>query len=477
MRRPEITRRTGFRWGIAAAGLLCLGSILLFGAVFWLASAGMMRTVDRSVLEQLELLSERPPDLLPFMISSRMQHLPRVITAVGLFDADRRFIVGNIDAVPGNLPLDETVHTLALPDEANGEPHRVAGKHLRDGQILVVARSLEDELEVRGDLLRAFALGLIPAVLLSLLAGALVGLRAQRRLVGLRASAERIMAGELQARLPARAGGDELDQTAIIVNSVLGRLEELVGALRAVGENIAHDLRSPLTWVRARLERARNGPITGDRVLPLLDQSIEGIDQTLSIVTALLRIAEIEHVRRHAGFGTLDLAEIVRETAETYRPVAEEKRVALNADVTGPVPVRGDRDLLVEALVNLVDNAVKFTPPGGSVCVSLRGSAAQPVVRIADTGPGIAMEERDMVLRRFYRSDRSRGSRGSGLGLSLVAAVARLHRFMLRLDDARPGCIVELHCWENADASVIQASRALGGAGDGAPASSPGICG
>lgn len=190
------------------------------------------------------------------------------------------------------------------------------------------------------------------------------------------------MASDLQARLPVRAGGDELDQIAIIMNSVLGRPEELVGALRAAGENIAHDLCSPLTWVRARLERVRNGPIKDQRVLPLLDQSIEGIDQTVSIITALLRIAEIDHVPRYAGFDRFDMAEIVRETAETYQPIAEEKQVVLCAEVPGPVPVRGDRDLLVEALVNLVDNAVKFTPPGGSVCVSLRAAAGRCAARL-----------------------------------------------------------------------------------------------
>jgi hypothetical protein len=474
VRLPEIARRTGVRWGAAAAALLCLGSMLLFGVVFWLASAGMLRTVDRSVLEQLELLSERPPGLLAFMITSRTQHQPRVITSVGLFDAHGRFIVGNIEALPPALPLDETIRTSALPDETGGAPHRVAAKRLRDGRILVVARSLEDLLQVRHDLFRAFALGLIPAVLLALLAGILVGLRAQRRLVRLRSSAERIMAGDLQARLPARARGDELDQTAVIVNRMLDRLEELVGALRAVGDNIAHDLRSPLTWVRARLERARDGPISDDRVRPLLDQSIDGIDQTLGIVTALLRIAEIEHVRRQAGFVTLDLAEIVRETAETYQAVAEEKQVALHAAAAGPVPIRGDRDLLVEALVNLVDNAVKFTPPGGLVCVALHGTAAQPVLRVADTGPGIAVAERDLVLRRFYRSDRSRGSRGSGLGLSLVAAVARLHGFALWLDDARPGCIVELHCWAHAQPSAMHAPGAPAAARGGAPLKAPG---
>lgn len=459
MRLPEVARRTGFRWGIAVAGLLAAGSVLLFGAVFWLASAGMLRTVDRSVLEQLELLSERPPDLLPFMITSRMHDRPEVITAVGLFNSNGTLIVGNIEAVPAALPLNETVHTLRLPDTRRGELHRVAGKRLRDGRILIVARSLEDVLDVRDDLLSAFMLGLVPAVLFSILAGMLVGLRAQRRLVRLRKSAERIMAGDLHERLPARADGDELDQTLAIFNRILDRLEELVDALRAAGENIAHDLRTPLTWVRARLERVRNGPISEDRILPMLAQAIGGIDQTLSIVTALLRIAEIEHVRRYAGFNDLDLAEVVRDTVETYVPIAEEKHVVLGAETPHSVRIRGDHDLLVEALVNLIDNAVKYTPHGGRVTVALTGTSQQPVVRVTDTGPGIPPNERQMVLRRFYRSDRSRSSMGTGLGLSLVVAVARLHRFDLRLDDARPGCVAELWCW---DQSVSQAHNGSG---------------
>ena len=448
MRLPEIARRTGFRWGVAVAGLLAAGSVVLFGAVFWLASAGMMGTVDRSVLEQLELLSERPPSLLPFMITSRMHDAPDVVTAVGLFDSDGTFVVGNIKSLPAALPLTETVHTLPLPNLEAGGLHRVAGKRLHDGRILVVARSLQDVIDIRGDLLSAFMLGLIPAVLLSIVAGVLVGLRAQRRLVRLRWSAERIIAGDLHERLPARVDGDELDQTLAIVNRILDRLEELVGALRAAGENIAHDLRTPLTWVRARLERIRNGPISEERVLPMLEQAIGGIDQTLTIITALLRIAEIEHVRRYAGFGELDLAEVVRETAEAYLPIAEEKHVILQAEAPNAVSIRGDRDLLVEALVNLVENAVKFTPDGGRVTVALTGTSRQPILRVVDTGPGIPPDERQMVLRRFYRSDQSRSSRGTGLGLSLVSAVAKLHRFDLRLDDARPGCVVELLCWD-----------------------------
>jgi signal transduction histidine kinase len=451
VRLPEIVHRTGFRWGMAVAGLFAASSVLLFAAIFLLADAGMLRTVDRSVLEQLVLLSERPPNLLPFMIASRMAHQPRVITSVGLFAPDRRLIVGDIATIPRLVRLDNTVQTLAIPN-ADGAPQRIAGLRLHDGRILVVARSLHDVLEVRANLLRAFALGLIPTVLISMLAGTLVGLRTQRRLVRLHRSAERIIAGDLAERLPVRPAGDELDQTAMIVNRILDQLQELVTALQGAGENVAHDLRTPLTWVRARLERARDGSCRQGGVRPLLDQSIGGIDQALAIIAALLRIAEIEHVRRHAGFAEFDLAEVVREMAEAYRPVAEEKGVVLEADVPHAVRIRGDRDLILEAVMNLVDNAVKFTPRGGFVAVAVCGGIARPVVRIADTGPGIPPQERHMVLRRFYRSDRSRGSAGTGLGLSLVAAVAKLHCFSLCLDDNEPGCVVTLHCWEQAGA-------------------------
>jgi signal transduction histidine kinase len=224
-----------------------------------------------------------------------------------------------------------------------------------------------------------------------------------------------------------------------------------VHALKGAGEDIAHDIRTPLASVRARLERGREHAESRDQLLAVVEQSIAGIDQALASAAALLRIAEIEHSQRYAGFAPFDLAEIVGDAAETYGPVAEDKGIRLTLDAAPAAQILGDRDLMLELVVNLVDNAVKFTPPGGSVQVDLTATQDGLLLRVADSGPGIPKDEIGLVLRRFYRSDKSRSSKGFGLGLSLVAAIAGLHGFRLTLQNAQPGCIVELRCWRDAD--------------------------
>jgi signal transduction histidine kinase len=193
------------------------------------------------------------------------------------------------------------------------------------------------------------------------------------------------------------------------------------------------------------LERGRANARTVEEARAVLDRAIGGLDQSLSIVTALLRIAEIEHNRRLAGFGEVALAELVREVGDLYEPIAEEKRVDLHVAVNDEPAVQGDRDLLLEAIANLVDNAVKFTPEGGRVDLALIRAEGESVVRVSDTGPGIGEDEREIVVRRFYRSDRSRQTQGVGLGLSLVAAIVKLHGFRFTMAPG-PGCVVEIGC-------------------------------
>ncbi len=456
MRLPDVIRRTGFRWSIVVAAALAAGTMLMFGVVYWLGTDALFRTADKSVLEQLDLLSARPADLLPFMITSRMRDRldnPHVITLVGLFDADRKRVVGDIREIPPALQLDGHVHTQisSTPAAETPQHERVAGRVLPDGRILVVARDVDDLLAMRSSILWTLAFALVPAILLSIAGGVIVGTRTQRRLLALRRTAEQIIAGHLEERLAARVPGDDLDQLAAIVNRILDRLEELVHALKGAGEDIAHDIRTPLASARARLERGREHAESRDQLLAVVDQSIAGIDQAMAIATALLRIAEIEHSQRYAGFAPFDLAEIVRDATEAYGPVAEDKGVHLVLDAAPPARILGDRDLMLELVLNLVDNAVKFTPPGGSVRLGLTETSDGPLLRVADTGPGIPADEIGLVLRRFYRSDKSRSSKGFGLGLSLVAAIAGLHGFRLTLQNAQPGCIVELRCWRDAD--------------------------
>ena len=178
-----------------------------------------------------------------------------------------------------------------------------------------------------------------------------------------------------------------------------------------------------------------------------LGQSIQNVDQALSIVTALLRISEIRHTRRRSEFIAFDLEDVLRETGESYQAVADEKGVALTWFAERYATILGDRHLIVEALVNVVDNAVRFTPGGGQVCIELRGSPGQPVLMVADSGPGIAPDERLTVFKPFHRGESSRTTPGSGLGLSLVAEIMRLHGFSVVIGDNRPGCRIELLCW------------------------------
>ena len=220
-------------------------------------------------------------------------------------------------------------------------------------------------------------------------------------------------------------------------------LEEALQEAKVVGDNIAHDLRTPLTRVRVRLERGREHASTLEELRVVADQAIAGLDQSLTTITSLLRITEIEHSRRREGFSAVLLAPLIREVGDLYDPVAEEKGVTLRVETPAGATVHGDRDLLFEAVTNLVDNAVKFTPEGGRVQLALLHQEGETVIRVSDTGPGIPEAEREAVTQRFYRSDNSRNIKGLGLGLSMVAAIIKLHGFRFTIS-AGPGCTTEI---------------------------------
>jgi len=224
-----------------------------------------------------------------------------------------------------------------------------------------------------------------------------------------------------------------------------GQLEEALQEAKVVGDNIAHDLRTPLTRVRIRLERGHEHASTLEEFRAVADQAIAGLDQLLTTITALLRITEIEHSRRRERFGEVQLAPLICEVGDLYGPIAEDKGVTLWAEAPDGATVQGDRDLLFEAVVNLVDNAVKFTPEGGRVELVLLCKEGETVIRVIDTGPGIPEIEREAVTKRFYRSDKSRNTKGLGLGLSMVAAIIKLHDFRFRIS-AGPGCTAEIAC-------------------------------
>lgn len=448
MRLPEFARSTTFRGALVIAGAFGVCTFLLFAFVYWQTASYVTGNIDAFITADLQRVEGGTRRQVLDYIAERLNEDPRRVKLAGLFGADGRRIAGNVDTLPADLPMDGIARPSELVRVDNRgqelQNARAVAHRFGSGDTLVIGRDADELREVAEIVTRALALGALPAVILALLAGVWLSIRAQRRIDGMNLQVQRIIAGELRERLPAGTA-DPLGRLAGIVNMMLDELERLVGELADVGDDIAHDLRTPLTRVRAVLERGRDSAQTLEELRGVTDHAITGLDQSLSIITALLRIAEIDHGRRIAAVSQVGLSDIVRAVHDLYGPIAEDKGVSLIAQPDDTVSVAGDRDLLFEAVANLVDNAIKFTPTGGSVLVEVAQHLKGPVVRVRDTGPGISESDRQAVFRRFYRPDRSRHAPGVGLGLSLVAAIARLHGFRVAIGDG-PGCTVELIC-------------------------------
>ena len=276
-------------------------------------------------------------------------------------------------------------------------------------------------------------------------AGISTSRRSVARIEAINATSRKIMQAGLGERIPLRGTRDEWDGLADNLNSMLARIEELTDSTREVADNVAHDLRTPLTRLRGRLERAIAHEADLAQYRAVIGDAIAELDGLLATFSSLLRISRIEMRDRRAAFRLVDLSEIVREVADLFDPTAEEAAVRLRLREASRAPVVGDRDLLFEAIANLTDNAIKHGGSGGEVSIAVAHEQGGPVFSVCDRGPGIPLEEHDHVVRRFYRLERSRHSPGNGLGLSLVAAVANLHGADLRMADNSPGLSVTLH--------------------------------
>jgi signal transduction histidine kinase len=430
---------------VSGAFIVCI--LLMFGFILAQAYSYMTTDVDALNNEIANAIASHEPEQRILGLEQYLRADPHHVKLGGLFSADGRRIAGNIETLPPMLHGDAgaLLASLIKIDDGARERHavRAVGRQLPEGGTLVIARSDYEFTWIAHIVERTLTVGLIPAVCLSLAVGVFLSLRAQRRIEEVNSKIQRIVAGELRERLPARGTNDAFDILAALVNGMLGEIEVLVRRLAGVGDDIAHDLRTPLTRVRISLERARQKAGNLDELRRSVDQALVGLDQSLAIITALLRISEIEHSRRMDGFQGVALVDLVREVGDLYEPIAEDKSVGFTVRAEADTTVHGDRDLLFEAIANLVDNAVKFTPQGGRVELSLLRQGNEAIVRVRDTGPGIRADESELVTRRFYRSDKSRCDPGLGLGLSLVSAIAKLHGFSLKISSG-PGCVAEI---------------------------------
>jgi signal transduction histidine kinase len=424
---------------------------LLSGFIYWQTARYLTRRVDTELRDyaQVPTLDPRlqPNDPLQRFFTDD----PRQVKIGGLFDPAGRPLAGNLKQVPPGLPPLGVAGELKIRPAGTGahkiQSLRVLARRLPDGRLLVLGRSITAVHEINEIVSGGLLLALIPLIVLALIGGIVLSRGALRRIAEVHGTSRQIMAGQLSKRLAVRGSNDDFDKLAGIVNEMLDEIERLMVQAKGAGEDIAHDLRTPLTRLRGRLERALAAAPASTDVAANLGTAIEDIDQILGTITAILRIAEVEHGQRRAGFRDVDLADVVREATDLYEPIAEQKGILIEVTLEKVTAVRGDGDLLFEAVANLLDNAIKFTPSNGRVAVRLQDRTHGPSVRVKDSGPGIPAADFTKVVRRFYRADRSRQTPGTGLGLSLVASIVRLHGFGLVLDDREAGCCIELECW------------------------------
>ena len=445
---------------LAALHMLLLGASvsILLGFMYWSTAGYMARQTDATIGAEIQGLAEqyrrRGLTGLTAVLAERIAHDAPAGASLYLLAAPSGTpLIGNLQSWPdADADREGWVRFRIRRSGADGTlaEHEARAKifRLRGGLRLLVGRDVRELAATRALILDALGWGLAITGALALLGGWLVSTGVTRRLDTINQVSREIMRGDLSRRVPTDGSGDDFDQLAVDLNRMLERIEALMASVRQVSDNIAHDLRTPLSRLRNRLELVRGGQLDADARSDL-DAAINDADELLGAFNALLRIARIEAGSRRAAFAELDPLPLLHDVAELYEPLASEAGQQIvveapSATEAWRLQLDGDRDLLFQALANLVDNAIKHSPPGGRILLRAIRDGASIELEVNDDGPGIPAELRGKVLQRFYRIDQSRAAPGHGLGLSLVQAVAQLHDAGLQLEDAAPGLRVRL---------------------------------
>jgi signal transduction histidine kinase len=438
-----------FRIAILYSIVFAIGAAALIYAVDFAVSRVIDGSTDnlieaevQGLREQMQVLSRS--DFIE-LIEQRSQEQDVRGAVYLMVDPQLRPVAGNVPAWPKIDPKDKWfLFKVSVPFGDETREHEMRARYIKlpGGYQMLVGHDVQERQDVKSLMMR----GLIAAVVLTLLLGLGGGIWMGQRILAqagaISAVATQIMRGDLSQRLPVRDADDEINTLAREINTMLDKIEQLTLGMRTVLDSAAHDLRTPLNRLQATAEGAMTTLSPGSAERRVLERVSTEVDQMRSTLDALLRIAlaETGTVAREP----VDLSELVASVVELYAPVSEERGITLQSSVASGASVQGSRQLLAQALANLLDNAIKFTPDGGHIRVVLNGSGGSPEVIVEDDGPGIPADKREIVLGRRVRLDEARKFPGSGLGLSLVAAVTKLHGARLVLDDAGPGLRVSL---------------------------------
>jgi len=435
-------RTTTFRLTLLFGAVFATGIGLLLSLVYAQTAGYLTQRVDRALVAEARLLQKSGPAIIIRRFQQEVARDP--LNSLGLFSANGERVAGDTSLRPSDLPVDG--RPREAPRRAGVAPSRALAERTRWGEILIVERDTRQLVALRNIIDGALWWSGGAIALLGFVSALALSLSPLARIAAMRRASEAISAGDFARRLPTTGSGDELDELAQITNRMMDEAERLMIEARTVGQGVAHELRSPLTRLRAMLDHASASFEASDPRRRLLENCVAEADGVLKRFQALLRIAALEARGRRTAIERVSLSDIVAQIIELYGPLAAELGIQLTAQAEANVVSQGDGELLFEAVSNLVDNALKFTGAGGHVVVGARSTPGGAVLEVRDDGPGIPEVERSLVTRRFYRGRRPSSAEGYGLGLSLVAAVADLHGFTLSFHDAEPGTIVRIAC-------------------------------
>ncbi|MDB5438404.1 MAG: sensor histidine kinase [Caulobacteraceae bacterium] len=432
-------RSTGLRLAalFTLAFAVCGG--LLAVAILLAARAELAQDFDRRVRTEMDAMAQEFTSEGLEGVSQAVDERDRTPGAMmyGLEKAAGAPMAGRLDLSPrttgwSNGVIQEAGHPVKV---------RMFTAALPSGELLTVGDAVERIAALDEAILRSFGWAFAASLIIGAAGGLLLGRDLQARLSAMTQTAGAIAEGDMTRRAPvrrkARAGHDDLDAMAQAFNAMLDRIGELMDSLRQVTTDVAHDLRTPLARLRQKLEAGLVAP--PEAKTEAMESALADLDSILETFAALLRIAQVEGGARRAAFRALDLRDLVRQVAEAFSPSAEESGRRLEFDVPARAMILGDHELLTQMLVNLVENALRHTPPGALIRITLAVDERNAILRVIDNGPGIPPSERAKVFDRFYRLEQSRTTPGSGLGLPLAAAIARLHGGEIELADAGPG--------------------------------------
>ncbi len=445
-------RTTTFRLALAYLAIFVASSGTLLGFIYWATSGAIDRESEQIIEAELTGLREQYRQWgivgLVRVIEERSKgdraDEMRYIVAGPRFER----ITGNLTAWPPELrdrrgqvefPL-----TVRVGERAEKRATMAMTFDLPNGFHLLVGRDMKERSEFRERVIGAIAWSMALILAFGLLGGYWVSRHLMRRVDAINRTSGEIRGGDLQQRVPVTGSGDEFDQLAHNLNAMLDQIERLMGGMRQVTANVAHDMRTPLNRLRARLELTLIEKPDEARYREAIQETIDEADRIIATFNAMLSIAEAEAGSKSEAMERTELPALVDQVAELYEPLADEKGLALTVEHVGRAVARADRHLLSQAVANLLDNAIKYTPAPGRIAVTTGQTPRGATITVADSGPGIPADQREAVLGRFVRLEQSRSTPGNGLGLSLVQAVATMHGADLALDDNGPGLRVTL---------------------------------